>query len=309
MNKTTIYYKQVQLLLRILPIVAQEDCFALKGGTAINLFVRDMPRLSVDIDLVYLPLEERDIALANARAALDRILNNIEAQIMGANAFHTEQVEDSLRLLIKHDNVTVKLELSPVMRGAVFPAENRSVTESVEAEFGYTEIAVTSFPDLYAGKICAALDRQHPRDLYDVKLLLEDEGISDELRKAFLVYLISHKRPISEVLKPDLKENIRVKYEGEFLNMTADPVSVDELENTLQQLIETLHTNLTEDEKQFLLSFKAMTPKWELLGLEGIENLPAVKWKLINLGRMSEKSHTEALKRLEQILYPEQDNQ
>jgi predicted nucleotidyltransferase component of viral defense system len=46
-----VYRKQVELLIRILPFIAEEDCFALKGGTAINLFIRNMPRLSVDIDL------------------------------------------------------------------------------------------------------------------------------------------------------------------------------------------------------------------------------------------------------------------
>ena len=51
-----VYRRQVQLLIRVLPSIAEEACFALKGGTAINLFVRDMPRLSVDIDLTYLPV-------------------------------------------------------------------------------------------------------------------------------------------------------------------------------------------------------------------------------------------------------------
>jgi hypothetical protein len=46
-------------LIRVLPSIAEEACFALKGGTAINLFVRDMPRLSVDIDLTYLPVQPR----------------------------------------------------------------------------------------------------------------------------------------------------------------------------------------------------------------------------------------------------------
>ena len=56
------YKAQVDLLLRILPFVAKEENFALKGGTAINLFVRDMPRLSVDLDLNYLPFDNREAA-------------------------------------------------------------------------------------------------------------------------------------------------------------------------------------------------------------------------------------------------------
>lgn len=72
MNKQSTYYKQVLLLIRLIPIVEKEACFALKGGTAINLFVRDFPRLSVDIDLAYLPLEPRDLALANVRRYNDK---------------------------------------------------------------------------------------------------------------------------------------------------------------------------------------------------------------------------------------------
>ena len=68
-----IYRRQVALLIRILPLVAQEASFALKGGTAINLFVRDLPRLSVDIDLVYLPVADREMSLAAIRAGLARI--------------------------------------------------------------------------------------------------------------------------------------------------------------------------------------------------------------------------------------------
>ncbi len=75
MNSDSPYYKQVSLLVRMLPVIANESVFALKGGTAINLFVRDFPRLSVDLDLAYLPLEPREEALANVKAALQRITN------------------------------------------------------------------------------------------------------------------------------------------------------------------------------------------------------------------------------------------
>lgn len=67
------YRQQVALLLRVLPFVEEERAFALKGGTAINLFVRDMPRLSVDIDLTWLPVEDRATSLAAINAAMLRI--------------------------------------------------------------------------------------------------------------------------------------------------------------------------------------------------------------------------------------------
>jgi len=77
------YLAQVQLLIRVLPIVAGEKDFAIKGGTAINLFVRDMPRLSVDIDLTYLPIAPYDEALVAIGAAMTRLAGDIQRGIRG----------------------------------------------------------------------------------------------------------------------------------------------------------------------------------------------------------------------------------
>jgi len=76
--KDSPFFKQAELMLRVIPHVAGEQCFALKGGTAINLFLRDMPRLSVDIDLTYLPIEPRDRSLKNITDALKRIATSIK---------------------------------------------------------------------------------------------------------------------------------------------------------------------------------------------------------------------------------------
>ena len=202
MRKDSIYYRQVQLLVRILPLLDSEKCFALKGGTAINLFYRSMPRLSVDIDLLYLPSHGRTEALINIRAALTRLSVLIRKTITGIQIQNTHEQSDALRLILQLGDVRIKVELSPVIRGTVFPPEKMEVNALVEKEFGYAEIQVASLPDLYAGKICAALDRQHPRDLFDVKYLLENEGFTEDLRKTFLVFLISHQRPMSELLSP-----------------------------------------------------------------------------------------------------------
>ncbi len=203
MNKDTIYFKQVQLLVRVLPLIATEKCFALKGGTAINLFVRDLPRLSVDIDLVYIPLHDRDEALKNIREALTRISKLITRTFTNIKVQDAHEQSDTLRLMVVQGDARIKIELSPVIRGSVFPEVKMSVVKSVEDNFGYAEMAVVSLPDLYAGKICAALDRQHPRDLFDVKFLLDNEGFTEDFRKTFLVYLISHHRPMSELLQPN----------------------------------------------------------------------------------------------------------
>lgn len=306
MSKKEEYAEQVRLLIRLLPIIDKEDCFALKGGTAINLFYRDLPRLSVDIDLLYLPMEDRDASLENIRAALARITDSIKKSIAGAQVQNTTlQQDNSLRIIVSLNDIRVKIELSPVIRGSLFPAVRMEVRPQVEKEFGYAEMLVASHPDLYAGKLCAALDRQHPRDLFDVKQLYENEGLTEELRKTFLVFLISHFRPMAELLNPNRKD-ISGIYEMEFAQMAEIEVSLEELLSVREKLIADINKEMTDSERKFLLSVKNKTPDWALLGLDAalVSELPSVKWRLINLNKMSENKHVTAYKNLEAVLYP-----
>src|SRR5277367_16875 len=151
------YRNQVALLVRILPLVAEESCFALKGGTAINLFVRDMPRLSVDIDLTYLPVEPRPESLSAIDAAMRRIAGRIKRAIPGAKITHGSTEGAVTRLTVRAAFVQIKIEVTPVLRGTVYESEVRSVSPAVESVFGFAEMNVVSFADLYAGKIVAAL--------------------------------------------------------------------------------------------------------------------------------------------------------
>ena len=160
---------------------------------------------------------------------------------------------------------------------------------------------VLSLQDLYGGKICAALDRQHPRDFFDIKLLLENEGLTEEIRKAFIVYLISHSRPMSELLDPNFKD-IQSVFENEFQGMTRESVSLKQLLDTRDKLVKCIHSDLTSNERKFILSVKERRPDWELLGLDGIDRLPAVQWKFQNLERMEREKHAEAVERLKRCL-------
>jgi len=303
MDSNNPFYKQVSLLVQLLPIVGQQACFALKGGTAINLFVRDMPRLSVDIDLAYLPMVERHQALAEIDSALKAIAAETELRLPGINVITqpNPQTGTLLKLNIASYDAKVKVEVTPVLRGAVYEAETCRVRPSVEEHFGFAEVSLLSFNDLYAGKLCATLDRQHPRDLYDALLLLDNEGISRELVVAFLVYLMGHNRPMAELLAPR-KKPLADMYESEFKGMTFDDVGVEVLEATLPRLVEMLHTSLTDDDKAFLLSYKEGTPDWEHLGIPHIERLPSVRWKLLNLDKMDKKKRIEAIGNLEVVL-------
>ena len=302
MDRNSPYYKQVQLLLRVLPFVTEESCFALKGGTAINLFVRDFPRLSVDIDLVYLPDNDRDAALADIRDALDRIADAIAAALHGAGVFRSYQDKaDALRLLVSSGGAVIKIELSPVLRGTVYTPEERGVVAAVEDEFGFVEARIVAIEDLYAGKLCAALDRQHPRDWFDVMLLDENEGITTELRKAFLVYLISHPRPMEELLAPNWKQQESL-LEGEFRGMAFREVTLEEMRLTMEKVLVQVVSTMTPEEKRFLCSLYEGDPQWRLLGLDGVMSLPAVKWKLQNIRKMDSAKRAASLERLRQIL-------
>jgi predicted nucleotidyltransferase component of viral defense system len=295
------YRRQVSLLIRILPRVAEEKCFALKGGTAINLFIRDMPRLSVDIDLTYLPVHSRAESLAEIDAALKRIATRISQTIRGARITETKLEGAVTRLLVRAEDAQIKIEVTPVLRGCAYKPEVRSLSEAVEEQFGFAEIQVVSFADLYAGKIVAALDRQHPRDLFDVRDLLANEGIDDRLRRAFIVYLLSHGRPMSEVLAPTRKD-ISEEFLRGFGGMTDKPVSRDELVAAREALIAEIVGKMPTEHRKFLVSFERGKPDWSLLDVPGAPGLPAVKWRQQNLDKLSADKRDALVARLEEVL-------
>jgi len=299
-----IYRRQVSLLLRVLPFVAAERCFALKGGTAINLFIRDLPRLSVDIDLTYLPVSSREESLAAIDAAMRQIMERIRKALPAVQIHATETLPEKAitKLLVRHDGVQIKIEVTPVLRGCVYEPELRIVSPAVEAAFGFAEIQVVSFGDLYAGKIVAALDRQHPRDLFDVRDLLANEGIDAALRRAFVVYLMSHNRPIAELVAPKEKSIAQEFLQG-FEGMTAKPVSVDELTGARTALIAAILGEMPKEHRRFLLSFKRGEPDWDLLAVPGARDLPAVRWKQRNLDNLSLKERKRLADELEKILF------
>lgn len=297
------YRRQVALLLRVLPLVAEEPDFALKGGTAINLFVRDMPRLSVDIDLTYLPIADR----ATSLAAIDQGMGNIAARI--GHALKTAQIEPVIqqpenittKLIVRLDKVQIKIEVTPVLRGTVYEPTMMTVTPAVEDAFGFAQMRVVSLPDLYAGKIVAALTRQHPRDLFDVRDLLANEGVSEELRNAFIVYVISGDRSIADTLAPNRK-SIEQAFASELQGMTTTDVTLDDLHQAREAIITTMVQDMPDPHRHFLIGFKRGDPDWTLLDVAGAAELPAVQWKALNLAKMPAAQREASALRLEAIL-------
>jgi hypothetical protein len=298
------YADQVRLLVDILPAIAAEEDFALKGGTAINLFYRDLPRLSVDIDLTFLPIKDRAQSLADIDDAMDRI-GRVGSKMSGVTSTRIAGGSGgATRVLFQRGSATVKVETSPVTRGVVFEPEMKRVSSVVEDDFGFAETRLVAFEDLYAGKLHAALDRQHPRDLFDVKLLYEHEGITDDLFRAFLVYVASSNRPPHELLDPNLSPlgDLFVK---EFSGMTAEAVTIADLEAVRVRLIQDVQSRLNQNAAQFLLTLVDGAPDFEAIGLPSAAALPAVQWKLRNilkLRRINPQKHADQRTRLEKLL-------
>jgi predicted nucleotidyltransferase component of viral defense system len=277
------YLDSARLLARVAPLVLVDDTFALKGGTAINLFVRDMPRLSVDLDLVFpdhtLPREQ---ALERINEAIRQCAARL--QRLGFQT-HAPAIAESgeTKLLVRRGGIEVKIEVNFVMRGVVHPVRTASLTsnarEMLQADL---EIPVVSFEDVYGGKLVAAMDRQHPRDLFDVMQLFAHEGITAGIRRTFVVYLASHNRPVHEVLFPTLRD-IRQEFENNFSGMTAEPVKLDALLAARERMVRELQQGLSANERRFLLSLVAAEPEWSLLGVPHLEQLPGPRWKLQNL--------------------------
>ena len=279
---TTAYKKQVALLLSVLPEVAKEESFALHGGTAINLFVREMPRLSVDIDLTYIPIEDRTTSLAGINDALSQIKTNLEKAVSDISVI--EQKEKG-KLQISRAGVKVKLEVNLVGRGTLGSCDELPLCQKAQEEFdAFCAIKIVPFEQLYGGKICAALDRQHPRDLFDVKYLLENEGITRRIKKGFIYCLLGSDRPPHEIIVPNFQDQ-RSALENHFAGMSVEEFTYEDYENERLKLAEAIRSNLNDEDKNFLLGFCRLEPDWDVYDFKGY---PSVEWKLRNLQKLKE---------------------
>lgn len=298
------YTDRVQLLVDILPVLSLEPGFALKGGTAINLFEHDLPRLSVDIDLTWRPTH----GFAEDAAAIDNALNMLadalrtQSKTMRVQPSASQGSQGITRLIVSRGRALVQIETTPVMRGTVHPVREMDVRPVVEEAFGFASAQVLSFADLYAGKLAAALSRQHPRDLFDVGLLLDDKRADRMLWYTFLVYLTCSPKPAWEILVPQMPKNFEDIFQAHFKGMTSEPVTAHELLKYRERLLVRLAEWIDEPSREFLLSVEDEQPEFGLIGLPQARELPGVKRKLQNLGRRSEDKRRADRLQLEQAL-------
>ena len=300
MEITQQYKDRVSLLLDILPIVAKRKCFALKGGTALNLFIWEMPRLSVDIDLVYLPISDRDEALKDISANLTIIKDELE-KILRIKVVLT----DNSKLVCSKGGTIVKVEVNTIIRGSLFDVVELDVIDAVQDNFGkFTSMAVLDKSEIYGGKICAALDRQHPRDIFDVSKIL-DEGKGDfneKIKEAFMFYLLSHNRPINEILFSRINDK-KADFKNQFEGMAKEKFDYEDFIKISKLLREKISNLFSDNDKKFILSFKRGKPDWSLF-VKDISQYPSIKWKLANINNLIDSNpakYREMYDKLERV--------
>ena len=278
------YIDTVRLLLMVVPDIFRNEIFAMKGGTAINLFVQDMPRLSVDIDVVYVP---RDPSREEALRAISDEINSIQKRLekLGLSVRLNKLNSDSeTKLFIEDDRSQVKVEVNVVFRGTIFPVVTRSLTAKTSQMFGTTvDAPVLAEAELYGSKIVAALDRQHPRDLFDVLKFYEQGDLTPDILEAVVIYLAGHNRPTHEVLFGTDKD-ISASYANSFVGMIfEESPSLEMLVDVRARLRADIVQRMTKKHRDFLIGLAEASPDWTLLDCEHAESLPGLRWKLINL--------------------------
>ena len=284
------YVDTVRLMLEVAPDVFTSGRFAMKGGTALNFFVQDLPRLSVDIDVVFVPHQTpRDVALAEIAAELSAIQDRLKNRGIKAE-IASSKTGDETKILARRERIEVKVEINHVFRGTLLPVEVHPLVKSASDLFTTSLSAPTlAVAELYGSKLVAAMDRQHPRDLFDVHGMFQRFGLTPEIVECFVGYIAGHNRPVHEVLgSRDI--DLARPFGAEFAGMERELVSLAELEDARKRLRRELRASLTVDHKRFLLGLVAGVPPWETMRCRYLAELPAIQWKMQNLARLKKSN-------------------
>jgi len=303
------YVDTVRLMLRVAPHAFSNPLFAMKGGTALNVFLHDMPRLSVDIDLVF---TDHAMQRAEALTAIKEELNAMAERLkrLGLNSSLTKSTDGSeTKLTVVHGNdhrTKVKIEINQNFRGTLLPVQKMRLAETAKNMFASDiEVPALAPEELYGGKIVAALDRQHPRDFFDVRQMFQRGHFGPPVVDCFVCYLAGQfKTPIHSVLFSE-DEDISALYEAEFIGMTTEEVSLAELEQARATLRAAILNSLEDRHKEFLLGLARLEADWDLLPYPHVRELPAVRRRLENLSNKQKRNpekfgleHSELAKRL-----------
>jgi hypothetical protein len=297
-----LYVEAVRLLLATMPPVFKSPVFVMKGGTAINLFVQDMPRLSVDIDVVY---ADHTQPRAEALAAISGALKEVQEQLHGAGLrtrVAATDAGDEIKLFVAREGTQIKVEVNHVFRGTILPVEPRRLAEKARNLFT-TEVTapMLAVPELYGSKLVAALDRQHPRDFFDVLGMYQTVGLTPEIVECFVCYLAGHNRPVHEVLF-SRDQDISLAFENEFVGMTREPIDLDQLVEVRWRLRAELPSRLSEKHRRFLIGLVRAEPDWSLMACPHLKDMPAIRWKLENLAKLKKSNAKKFAAQTDELL-------
>jgi predicted nucleotidyltransferase component of viral defense system len=294
------YRERIKLLLQLIPIVSEIDDFAIHGGTAINLFVLDLPRYSVDIDVTYIPIKSREDIFSDIRSHLAKLNEKIKRLFSG---IVIEEKPNKINCLL--NGILVKIEINGTKRALIEPSLVLPLCDSAQMEFKtFCEAKIVSVSQLYGGKISAALDRQHPRDLFDIKLMFDKiTGFSD-IRKGFLYSILGGDRPIVESLMPNRTDQ-RETLARQFAGMTDIPFTYSDFGETREKLVEFINSNLTDEDKAFLFDFEAGNPLSRHIEYQEFLQFPSVQWKQLNISKLKSVNpakHKQGIEKLAKCL-------
>lgn len=293
-----IYKKQVALLLKILPEIASEKRFALHGGTAINLFELDMPRLSVDIDLTYTSIGEREKDLQTIRILLEELKKRIQKRIPSITFSDPIVASENLKINCITNEATVKIEVNQINRGLIASTRLIPLCEKAQNIFdSFCEIPIVSSRQLWGGKIIAALDRQHPRDFFDINNMLTINGFTEDIKIGFVFFILCSNRLIHEILNPQFINQGKV-FSSQFDGMTDQSFTFKEYEIVRKKLIETIRKILNQEDKEFLLAFAKGEPNWDKIDYS---EFPAIRWKLLNINKLKENNPKKFHKQITEL--------
>ncbi len=279
MNK--IYRDKVELLLKVLPVIYSEDCFAMHGGTAINLFVNDLLRYSVDIDLTYVPLEDRQNSISHINEALMRIAEKVKKSLNGIRVIPRL---DICKLTLEHRGRQIKIEVNQTKRGIIGgEVLTMSLSQKTQEHFEMNvKSRIVPITQLYGGKIAAALSRQHPRDLFDIKHM----PISlEEAKYGFVFCLLGSDRPLYESFDPKLIDQSEA-LTNQFDGMSDRKFDYQDFLATRDKLIAEINALMTDEDKRFLVDFERCCPDWDNSDYKEFEKYPSIKWKQLNLTKL-----------------------
>lgn len=269
-----------------------KDSLALKGGTAINLTIFNLPRLSVDIDMDYMINNSREEMLENRE-----VINSTIERFMFSQGYTKNPktknphsldswIYDFMGVSGNRDNI--KIEINYSLRSHVLEAEERPIiTEHFSSEYKVKSLAPL---EIYGSKLNALLSRAAARDLYDVRNMIRfglfDESEEEMLKKCVIFYAAISAKEINKSFDTKAIDSItKRKIKTDLLPVIKrkDDFELESSKKLVKEYISDLMM-LTKEEKKFLDRFEYGEYIPELLFndkviIDRIKNHPMALWK------------------------------